>query len=121
MATVDLNKDNFAQTVNENDIVLVDFWAEWCGPCKFFAPIYEEVSKEHEDVVFAKVDTEAHQELAAAFQISSIPTIMAFRDDIIVFSQAGALQKEQLGELIQAVRDLDMDDVRKQVEQEQKA
>lgn len=119
MATVDLNADNLTATINDNDIVLLDFWAEWCGPCRMFGPIFEEASNEHEDIVFGKIDTEANQDLAAAFQISSIPTLMAFRDNIIVFSQPGALQKPQLNELIQAIRDLDMDEVRAEVEKAQ--
>ena len=92
----DLTADDFRETIDENEIVLVDFWADWCGPCKMFAPIYEEAAGEHEDVVFGKVDTEQQQELAAAFQIRSIPTLMAFRDNVLVFNQAGALPKESL-------------------------
>lgn len=115
MATVDLTADAFPTTVEENDIVLVDFWADWCGPCRMFAPIYDEVSQEHDDVVFAKVDTEQEQELAAAFSIQSIPTLMAFREGVLVFSQAGALPKASLEDLVSQVKALDMDDVRRQI------
>jgi thioredoxin 1 len=116
MATTDLTgSENFQKTIDDNDIVLVDFWADWCGPCKSFAPTYESVSEQHEDVVFAKVDTEAQQELAAAFQIRSIPTLMAFRDNVMVFSQAGALPEASLQDLIGQIKALDMDDVRRQI------
>ena len=115
MATKDLSTADFQATIDENDIVLVDFWADWCGPCKMFAPTYESVSEEHADVVFAKVDTEAHQDLAAAFQIRSIPTLMAFRDDIMVFSQAGALPEAALKDLIEQIKALDMEDVHRQI------
>jgi len=115
MATVTATAQNFEQTVTENDIVLVDFWADWCGPCKMFAPVYEAASDKHEDIVFAKVDTEAEQQLAMEAQIRSIPTLMAFRDGILVFNQAGALPSESLEELVTAVRDLDMDDVRAKI------
>lgn len=118
MATVSVTASDFEPTVLDNDLVLVDFWASWCGPCRMFAPIYEEVSDDHPDVVFAKVDTEAHPELAAAFEIRSIPTLMAFREGIRVFSQAGALPRGSLEELIRRVKDLDMDDVRRQLEAE---
>ena len=120
MATKDLTTAEFQQTLEDNDILLIDFWADWCGPCKQFAPIYEEVSEQHPDVTFAKVDTEAEQELAAAANISSIPTLMAFREKVLVFSQPGALNADQLNEVITAVKGLDMEEVHKQVaEQDQ--
>lgn len=115
MATKDLTTAEFQQTLEDNDILLIDFWADWCGPCKQFAPIYEEVSEQHPDVTFAKVDTEAEQELAAAANITSIPTLMAFREKVLVFSQPGALNADQLNEVITAVKGLDMEEVHKQV------
>ena len=115
MPTTELNADTFRDAIDDNDIVLVDFWADWCGPCKSFAPVYEDVSAEHEDVVFAKVDTESEQELAAAFGIRSIPTLMAFRDNVMVFNQAGALPAESLQELIGQVKALDMDEIHRQL------
>lgn len=115
MATQTLTKDNFEDTVTSNDIVLVDFWASWCGPCRIFAPVFEGASQEHSDVVFAKVDTEAEPELAAAFGIMSIPTLMAFRDQVAVYAQPGALPAPALEELIGKVRELDMDDVRQKI------
>ena len=115
MATINLTKDTFEETVLNNDTVLVDFWAEWCGPCRAFAPVYEKLSEEHPDIVFGKVDTEAEQELAGQFQIRSIPTLMAFRDKIGVFSQPGALPEDVLADLISQINALDMDDVRKEI------
>jgi thioredoxin 1 len=112
MATVNLTAEDFETTVRGNDIVLVDFWAAWCGPCRSFAPVYEAASEQHGDVVFGKVDTEAEQALAGAAQITSIPTLMAFRDGILVFAQPGALPAPALEQVITAVRGLDMDSVR---------
>lgn len=119
MATVELTKDNFETTVTGEGITLVDWWAEWCGPCKQFGPVFENASEQHEDVTFGKIDTEAQGELAAAAQITSIPTLMAFRDGILVFNQAGAMPGQALEQLLQAVRDLDMDDVRRQLAEQQ--
>ena len=115
MATLPLTEESFQQTVTQEGIVLVDFWASWCGPCRMFAPVYEKASQKHEDITFASIDTEAEQGLSGALRISSIPTLMAFRDGILVFRQAGALPAPALEELITAVRGLDMDDVRRQV------
>lgn len=115
MATKNLSIDEFTDTVSGEGITLVDFWAEWCGPCKMFGPIFEKASEEHPDITFAKVDTEAEHDLAAQLQITAIPTLMAFRDGILVFNQAGALPAKSLEQLIGAVQDLDMEDVRRQV------
>jgi thioredoxin 1 len=112
MATVTLTKDNFETTIGENDIVLLDFWAEWCGPCRMFGPVFEEASQTNTDIVFAKIDTEDQQELAGAMGIMSIPTLMIFREGIGVFSQPGALPAAALESLIAQVRALDMNEVR---------
>ncbi len=119
MATVDITQDTLKQTIENNDIVIIDFWAPWCGPCKSFAPIYEAVSAKHEDIVFAKVNTEDEQELAASFQIRSIPTLMIFREQIVLFSQPGMLPESALEEVIGKVRELDMEQVRKEIEAQQ--
>jgi thioredoxin 1 len=115
MSTTTLSAAGFEDVLKENDIVLVDFWASWCGPCRMFAPVFEKASDEHPDIVFGKVDTEAERSLAAAAGIQSIPTLMAFREGILVFSQPGALPASALSEVISAVRALDMDEVRAQV------
>ena len=116
MATVDVTKETFEGIIQDNETVLVDFWAEWCGPCRSFAPTFEAMSEKYPDVVFAKVDTEDQQELAGAFNIRSIPTLMVFRDQIILYSQPGALPSNHLEDLITQVNDLDMDAVRKEIE-----
>ena len=115
MATIDLTESSFSDTIKGNPIVFVDFWAAWCGPCRNFAPVYEKASASHPDIVFAKVDTEAERGLAGGFDISSIPTLMAIRDGVVLYSQAGALPQESLDNLIAAIRDVNMDSVRQEI------
>jgi thioredoxin len=119
VASIEITKDTLQNTIVDNDIVIIDFWAPWCGPCKSFAPIYEKVSENHTDVVFAKVNTEEEQELAASFQIRSIPTLMIFREQIVIFSQAGMLPENALEELIGKARELDMEMVKREVAEQQ--
>jgi len=121
MATTTLTGANIGETIQNSGIVLVDFWAAWCGPCRMFGPVFEASSEKHEDIVFGKVDTEAEQQLAGELQITSIPTLMAFRDGILVFNQAGALPAPALEKVISAVRDLDMEAVRAEISERQSA
>ncbi|MBS3940644.1 MAG: thioredoxin [Actinobacteria bacterium] len=115
MATVNLTEENFSATLADNDIVLLDFWASWCGPCRTFGPIYEQVSEAHPDLVFGKVDTEAEQTIAGQFGIRSIPTLAVIRDNVLLFSQAGVLPADALESLISQVRELDMDQVHRDI------
>ncbi|HYO52288.1 thioredoxin [Archangium sp.] len=121
MATLEIGKENFENTVSKQGIVMVDWWAAWCGPCRAFAPVYEKASEKHQDITFGKIDTDAQPELSGMFQIRSIPTLMIFRDGILLFEQAGALPAPVLDELIGKVRALDMDEVRRELEKRKKA
>lgn len=118
MATIDVTEENFEETVTGEGITLVDAWADWCGPCKRFAPVFEKASEEHTDATFAKLDTEANPGLASALEIQSIPTLMIFRDGILVFREAGALPPAALEDLLKQVKELDMAEVRRQVEEQ---
>lgn len=115
MATLELTNENLVDTINNNDFVIIDFWAPWCGPCQSFGPVYEEISGKHDDIVFAKVNTQDEQEIAAQFNIRSIPTLMIFREQVILYSEAGALPGSAFEELIGKARELDMAEVQKQV------
>lgn len=121
MATVAVTKETFNETITENDTVIIDFWAEWCGPCRSFAPTFADASEKHDDIVFAKVDTEDQQELAGALGIRSIPTLMVFRDQVLLYNEAGALPPPVFEDLIGQVKELDMDDVRRQIAEQDEA
>ena len=121
MPTTEITKDTFNDTINNNNIVLVDWWAEWCGPCRSFAPVFEDASEKHPDIVFGKIDTESQPELSAMARITSIPTIMAFREGILIFSQPGALPAGSLEELIGKVRELDMEQVHASLAEEERS
>ncbi len=120
MSTLELTGENLEETINNNDFVIIDFWAPWCGPCQSFGPIYEEASEKYPEIVFAKVDTQAQPELAGHFSIRSIPTLMIFREQVILYSEAGAMQASQFDELITRAKELDMAEVHKQIAEEQK-
>lgn len=121
MAVIEATKDNFQEIIDNNDFVIVDFWAPWCGPCKQFAPVYDETSEKYDNITFVKVNTEEEQDLAGHFQIRSIPTLMVFRDQTVIYSQPGALMGGQFEQLIGQASDLDMEEVRKQIAEQQKA
>ncbi len=120
MATINLKMDELESTLQNNDIVLIDFWASWCGPCKMFAPVFEKASEQNTDIAFAKVDTEKEQQLAAAFGIQSIPTLAIFRENILLYKQPGALPEQALTDLIKQVRDLDMEKIKEEVKAAEK-
>jgi len=119
VATIELGKDSFHEAIGNNAIVFVDFWASWCGPCKSFAPVYEKAAEKYTDIVFAKVNTEEEQELSMQFQIRSIPTLMIFRDQIMLYNQAGSLPEPALEDIIAKVQELDMEEVRRQIEEQE--
>ena len=121
MAAIEINDKNFENNIKDNNIVLLDFWATWCAPCRSFAPVFEAASEQHTDIIFGKINTEEQEELAAQFQIRSIPTLMIFREEIIIFSQAGSLPAPALEDVIQKVKALDMDVVRKEIETQQES
>ncbi|MGB0386085.1 MAG: thioredoxin family protein [Ardenticatenaceae bacterium] len=120
MATIDITEENFNDTISDNDIVFIDFWASWCGPCRSFAPVFKRASNKHTDIVFGKINTEEQQALAGSFNVRSIPTLSIFKEKVLVFSQPGALPPPALDSLAEQVRALDMDEVRKQMAEEQK-
>ncbi|WP_067807153.1 thioredoxin family protein [Actinomadura formosensis] len=117
MATTELTRENFNEVLDGSDMLLIDFWAGWCGPCRFFAPVYERVSERHDDIVFGKVDTEAQPELAGAFRITSIPTLVIIRENVVLYAQPGALREQELEKLIESARSVDLDEARRNAEE----